>query len=338
MIPLLIALAAAAPPLAPPAPQPAEVKVFGDWAVACDNGLRCEAVSLTPGDNNIGPLNMMLTRDPGPNGAISIEIKSSQGIAGPAKLKLDGKQVAEGRLGPLGNLFLNGAAAMPLAEGLADAGRLTVTGIGGTGLGSISMKGSGAAMRYIDAEQGRAGGMTALAAKGPAPAGMVPPPPPLPVIYAPPPVRDVAPPLPPAMLAAMRQRNGCDIQTAAPDTTAAYTLDGRDTLVLLFCGSGAYNATSAPLIVSGGAVRPAAFDVPVNSGDPGAPTMLMNPEWDRRTGILTTRALGRGLGDCGVKQQFVWDGERFRLIEQEEMGECRGAIAWPTTWRATVRR
>jgi len=338
MIPLLIALATAAPPLAPPAPQPAEVKVFGDWAVACDDGRRCEAVSLTPGEDTIGPLNMMLTRDPGPNGAMSIEIKSSQGIAGPAKLKLDGKTVAEGRLGPVGNLFLNGAAALPLAEGLANANRLVVTGIGGTGLGSISMKGSGAAMRYIDAEQGRAGGVTALAAKGPAPAGMVPPPPPLPVVLAPPLVRDVAPPLPPAMLATLRKQNNCDFQTAAPDTTATFTLDHRNTLVLLFCGSGAYNALSIPLTVSGGAVRPAEFDAPVKSGDPDRPTMLMNAEWDRRTGILTARALGRGLGDCGVKQQFVWDGQRFRLIEQEEMGECRGAIAWPTTWRATVRR
>ncbi|HTG39817.1 DUF1176 domain-containing protein [Sphingomonas sp.] len=50
--------------------------------------------------------------------------------------------------------------------------------------------------------------------------------------------------------------------------------------------------------------------------------------------MLASYAKGRGIGDCGVSQRFIWDGPRFRLIEQAEMSECRGSIDYITTWRA----
>ena len=46
--------------------------------------------------------------------------------------------------------------------------------------------------------------------------------------------------------------------------------------------------------------------------------------------------VGRGVGDCGVHQDYVWDGTRFRLVQQEEMSECRGSLDYITTWRAQV--
>jgi hypothetical protein len=48
-------------------------------------------------------------------------------------------------------------------------------------------------------------------------------------------------------------------------------------------------------------------------------------------------AKGRGIGDCGVGDDYVWDGDRFRLAEQIAMGECRGSVDYITTWRARVR-
>jgi hypothetical protein len=54
-------------------------------------------------------------------------------------------------------------------------------------------------------------------------------------------------------------------------------------------------------------------------------------------GRLTSYSKGRGIGDCGIAQDFVWDGTRFRLIEQSEMTECRGSTRMVTTWRADVR-
>ena len=48
---------------------------------------------------------------------------------------------------------------------------------------------------------------------------------------------------------------------------------------------------------------------------------------------------GRGLGDCGTRRTYVWDGARFRLTFQAQMDECRGSIDWIPTWRArAVRR
>ena len=45
---------------------------------------------------------------------------------------------------------------------------------------------------------------------------------------------------------------------------------------------------------------------------------------------------GRGLGDCGSGQDYVWDGKRFRLVQQTDLGECRGMLDYITTWRAQV--
>jgi hypothetical protein len=45
----------------------------------------------------------------------------------------------------------------------------------------------------------------------------------------------------------------------------------------------------------------------------------------------------RGLGDCGLVQNWAWDGQRFRLVLQQEMTECRGSLEFITTWRAEPR-
>jgi hypothetical protein len=66
--------------------------------------------------------------------------------------------------------------------------------------------------------------------------------------------------------------------------------------------------------------------------------MLVNADWDKANGLLTSFSKGRGIGDCGVGSNFAWDGARFRLVEQEEMGECRGSTDYISTWRARVVR
>jgi hypothetical protein len=71
-------------------------------------------------------------------------------------------------------------------------------------------------------------------------------------------------------------------------------------------------------------------------GEEGHP-VLINSEWDSKRRLLTSFSKGRGLGDCGLGQDFAWDGTRFRLVRQIEMGECRGSLDYITTWRADVR-
>jgi hypothetical protein len=61
---------------------------------------------------------------------------------------------------------------------------------------------------------------------------------------------------------------------------------------------------------------------------------LTNGGWDAKTRTLSSYAKGRGIGDCGVSQTYAWDGTRFRLIDQNVMGECRGSIDYITVWTA----
>ena len=60
--------------------------------------------------------------------------------------------------------------------------------------------------------------------------------------------------------------------------------------------------------------------------------IVTNAGWDGS--VLVNFAKGRGLGDCGILQHWVWDGERFRMVLGQHMEECRGAIEWPTLFRA----
>src|SRR3546814_3600814 len=73
----------------------------------------------------------------------------------------------------------------------------------------------------------------------------------------------------------------------------------------------------------------------VCSSDLGYP-MLVNYGWDAARSTPSSYTRGRGLGDCGGAETYVWDGSQFRLVEARSMGECRGAMKWITTWRANV--
>ncbi|HEY0270089.1 MAG TPA: DUF1176 domain-containing protein [Sphingomonas sp.] len=330
MIPLLLAAAAAA---APGGPGPSDVKVFTDWAVACDNGKRCEAVAMIPdsAQSNVG---LWLRREAGPAGAVTIHVRWPGGATGAEALIVDGKRFAMASTGD--DVIATGAEALDIARALA--GATGASAVAGTVAQPVSTHGSAAAMRYMDAAQGRAGTVTALVATGPAAAAAVPPAPPLPVIMAGPVTRRPALRPAAAMVAAMRGQSQCAADDDMSPSADSYPLDGQRSLVLLSCGAGAYNANFVPYLLTGKGFALARFDAATGeSDDPAAGAALTNASIDG-DGILSSFAKGRGIGDCGVSQRFAWDGARFRLIEQTELGECRGGIAWPTTWRARITR
>jgi hypothetical protein len=114
-------------------------------------------------------------------------------------------------------------------------------------------------------------------------------------------------------------------------------------LVLISCGAGAYNFSSAPYIgeyveneraTSGWTFTPARFDRQPSWGGEGTDPLLVNASWDEQEQTLSSYGKGRGLGDCGSAENYVWDGDMFRLIDASAMHECRGAYEWITTWRA----
>ncbi len=337
--------APAAPAASPPAPttdsharpKPGDLKTFTDWTVGCDNTLRCTLGSLLPEGGGDTTITLNLTREPGAvasgGGRISVALETSNDDAAtrrpPASFAVDGKPIA-----------LPNAAA--LAAAIANAPSLKILDANGATLATLSLKGAAAALRYIDAQQGRAGSIDAIVAKGPAPSRA--PTPALPIITAITPSGTAAK-LTGAQAATLRKRAACDLDSF-PDgagesitTPETHALGGGKSLVILPCSTGAYNLIGALFIVDGAKITPAQLDAPAGFEDTGAESgtpvkSVINGTFEN--GVLTSYAKGRGLGDCGSHQSFVWDATRFRLSEQADMGECRGNIDYITTWRARV--
>ena len=308
---------------APVTPKPGVLKTFGDWQVGCDNGLVCTMASLLPDDGAGAGATLNLTRDPGPQGryhAMSGEgVTDASGRTPATRFTVDGRDL--------------GSDANALAAAMANGRVLKVPG------GTISLKGASAALRYIDAMQGRAGTVTATVAKGAKPAASVPPAPALPIVAA----QRLTPytaKLPASVVATMKRIGRCDLSEGMDSTpSVARTPDGR-LLVIQPCSAGAYNVIGALFVVRGTDVRPAQVDAPAGFDATGADSQtpvhsVVNGDFDRN--VLTSYAKGRGLGDCGVGQTFAWDGSRYRLVSQDEMSECRGNTDYIATWRATMR-
>ena len=321
-------------------PTPGTLKTFADWTVGCDTTLRCTLASLLPEQGlSEDMITLNLMREPGPvargGGTVSLALETRNDEAAttrpPASFAVDGKPVA-----------LRDAAT--LAARMANAASLEILDAKGGTLATLSLKGAAAALRYIDAQQGRAGSVDAIVAKGPAPSRA--PTPALPVITAITP-GGAAASLTPAQIATMRKRGECDLGGAegggdpTPFAPEVHALGDGKSLVLLPCSTGAYNLIGALFIVEGAVITPARTDAPAGfdatGADSGTPVQsVVNGAFEN--GVLTSYAKGRGLGDCGSHQSFVWDGTRFRLSEQADMGECRGNIDYITTWRTKVVR
>ncbi|MDP1028000.1 DUF1176 domain-containing protein [Sphingomonas sp. KR1UV-12] len=317
--------------------RPGALKTFGDWAVGCDNTHLCTMASLGPDGGLFPEVTMAILRQPGPAGGfdLSFDVPGEGRPTTPVAVSVDGKRL------PLATL--NGAAAQAVVRALANGTTLAVLEAGDRQRAVISLAGASAALRYIDAQQGRAGTVTAVVATGAQPADTVPEATAAPVVRAPVATGIAATPTA-TQLARMRQVAGCEDDRMAdsdiwkPET---HPLGGGATLVLLPCSAGAYNLSSTLFVMKDGKVAPARVDAPTGFGPtPAAGTdrleSVVNGTW--KDGELTSYAKGRGLGDCGVSQTLVWDGTRLRLTDQAEMGECRGNPNYITTWRTQVVR
>lgn len=313
-------------------PKPAETKTFRDWIVGCDNGLACRAVALAPEDEIQPTLMLTLDRAAGPGAVPEVHITGQEERLPPVTISVDGTQLAKGGTAADGAVQFDGADAERIAAALGNGRRLAVSDGTGKAIGTVSLSGAAAALRWIDERQGRAGTSGALVARGSkadtatAPA--------LPVIRAVP-VRGEAALLDPARVAAMKREAGCenDRDLGPPQAKPL----GDRTLVLLPCSSGAYNLMMAVFTVRDGKHTPAQFDAPSGMSEDGSPIQnVVDGSFENE--VLTSFARGRGLGDCGIRQEFVWDGTRFRLSRQEEMPECRGSKVYVPTWRAQVVR
>jgi hypothetical protein len=320
--------------LAVAAPRPGELKTIRDWTVGCDNGRACQAVALLPEDGADGAT--LAVRRGAEAGAVPelwLTIRSESGAA-PAFLAVDGRRVALAPAGDGDSFRVRDAGAAFL---LGQATRIELLDRAGNVVAPVSTRGSAGALLYMDEQQRRLGTTGALVRRGPA--SRVPPPPALPVITSPAPTANPPRTLGPARVRQLLGRETTTCEYANELDIESARLDARHSLLLAShpCGNGAYNLFSSAWIVDeAGHPRPAAFDASGGMGE--GDDMLVNAGWDAKARRLTTFSKGRGLGDCGVGQAYVWDGTRFRLVHQEAMGECRGSTDYITTWRAKVRR
>jgi Protein of unknown function (DUF1176) len=312
--------------LAASAPNTGTLHSFGDWIVGCDNGRACQAVALMPDDMPDDSSTMVISRTADPEAQPSIRIvRMGQAV----RVSVDGKAVRVSfKQGEEDLVILAGGAALVTA--IKDGRELTSTDASNKILFRVSLNGASAALRYMDEQQKRAGTVTALVARGRKPASTMPLPPPLPVIISPPRSKRAPLTLPQAKLAEFNNDDEC----AVPESTSAEPsygrLDAGHSVVLrpVLCGNGAYNFLSDVLVIDAkGVVSDADFDAEPATG-------FYNVGWDGNR--LSTYYKGRGVGDCGERQSFAWDGKRFRLIEQDEMDRCGGSIDYIPTWRARV--
>lgn len=260
------------------------------------------------------------------------------------QLSIDGKQVDTGPIiQGIAPISVTGKDAMKLVRAIVRGKEAVVADGAGKMLGKISLAGSSAALRYVDAAQYRTATTGALVARGKRKYRKVSPP--LPTISVPRliPGNDIPDA---SVLVALAEGSSCAEDRIGVTQDAVYGLGVKDgsarALALISCGNGAYNLVSTAFVGTKDAAgkwkfQPAAYDYfGSNFGDKADLKLIVNAGWDAEKQTLSTFSKSRGIGDCGRSADYVWDGNMFRLIHARSMEECQGSVDWITVWRANV--
>jgi hypothetical protein len=198
----------------------------------------------------------------------------------------------------------------------------------------LSLAGVVASMLFIDEVQGRVGRLDALQAKGGKPAADV-------VTRVS--ELDSKTQLPESVsLAWNNSFNECDEQE--DDVISKYgglriDLDEDGSLFLLPCGTpGAYNAPYIAILLDNQNNKTRDISFPI-LGASGPTTMdtAYNVNWNDKKSQLDAFFKGRGIGDCGSKQLWQWDGDgifgTFELVEERVKDDCDEKFGdFPLIW------
>lgn len=341
----------------------ADSKDFRDWHVACDNLRNCSAYGF-PADE-LSSAWIRIERGGAPAAAARITIAGDVAENTRVSLAFDdpalpGLPAGEVTLDKTDSSFdrvviADPAAVDTLIASLRKAKALAVRRIDPPGgaksdpeTSHISLSGAVAALLWIDEQQQRLGTTTAFIRRGDRPVSSIAPPPPAPVVHAAkPPAAGAAPAaLPPKDLKALTgmARKLCDddertehedASRLAPDVSLhSFSCPGM---------SGAYNHASVFLIVPDGrpqAATPVKFAYPAavagTSASKVAEVQAINASFDQGTLTISTFNKGRGLGDCGQSEEWVFDGRAFQLVLLRSMPQCKGVESddWPVHYRA----
>ncbi len=307
-------------------PSPSETREFGDWMVGCDNTGSCTAIALERDAEVYEALKVALVWDSHPVADPRVEIEPPDEAGW--MLSIDGRTIN------VGSETFSGKSGSRLAQLMAEGRHLTMKSAQGEDLKQASLAGLSAALLYIEDRQGRIGSRSAIIRPGNAKA--------------------TGPRAVHATLNQPRQswqapasikfeqlykRDGCDGYIVRSEKPTVERLDSKTTLVLVpwRCQNGAYNFSYNVMIAdNSGHLRPAKLDFPGGmSGEEGS-NDLTNASWESERRRLIAHQLGRGTGDCGARNEYIWDGKTFRLALREVMPNCRGSMRFIPVWRADV--
>ena len=356
-------LAAAIVTLAAGAASASDYKQFRDWYAACDNLRNCSAYGMDTEFASGSFSYLRLQRGGAADAAVKVTITAQVPKGSTFTLRFDDPKLPGLPAEPLTGEDADGsdearrvslAASDALIDSLRKAQKIVITRAnppGGTlkddeKVSSISMSGAAAALLWIDDQQKRLDTTTALVRRGSKPASAVPAQPTAPVIVAAKAAPDTKAPKPAAALVA-KARKICENDPKAALDESVSLAPGLF-LYSYSCPemSGAYNMQSVYFIASAKEpqnARAVSFGWPVRISDirqDGPAELATNASFDPKTMTLDTFNKGRGIGDCGTSESWVFDGKSFQLAELRMMVECRGVLPddWPVLYRADVKR
>lgn len=351
-------VAAAVPTVQASPAVASETREFRDWRVTCDNGNACFAFGFAP---DFGDGWIRVSMQPGPEAQPEIafgmwteDFYRGRSVGGPQpaiSLAVDGKAFAATVAGasdedsPVGEIksgARNALAAMAAGQSMEIRAGEAV---------SISTSGVSAALLWIDERQGRLGTATALVRRGNRPASSVPRPPALPTIR-PAPAADQTgfgddKQTLPAPLKSLQAVQDCLAESGHSEwlltNVMSARLDARTELWAVPCGAGAYNVSHQWFLTGPGGRDPRPADLfgsegPRTGEEAGVwpDNSTVNGGYAANARSIVAFSKGRGLGDCGTAQTWVWTGRQFALSQETSMGDCAGVPVdyWPTTWRS----
>jgi hypothetical protein len=325
------ALAAA---LAHASEQPQTIK---RWSVGCNNVRVCTAVGFAPGEDGFSA-NAYLTRgakaSDGPKLIFSGYLMDGQPKRQAVQISIDGQVLSGFRSFEVAGtqdepweIVLTQAESSSLLARMRSGSVLRLGA-----LGEISLEGLSGALRFMDDRQKRAGTVTALVAVGNAPASQVPAPPVLPTVKAAAAISQKGLPtrIPKGLLGHPAVK-ACEWPGVLSDMKPVSARLGPDQLLWeVPCDAGAYNLISLYMLGNAAGTRfvPAVIEGNTGWENQSVPSaQLVNASYDPGTRQLSAFNKGRGLGDCGSSEAWMWDGRRFARLDETVMGECEGVTS-----------
>ncbi|CAM6323310.1 DUF1176 domain-containing protein [Enterobacter hormaechei] len=317
---------------------------FSDWQVTCNNQNFC--VARNTGEHR--GLVMSLSRSAGAKTDASLRIDLGGLSVPPVKepdiaprLLLDNVPLKltsqHWQLTPWHLKTDDTGTITTFLKTIQEGQALTLRG----GKQTISLAGLKAALLFIDAQQKRVGSETAWIKKGDSPPLSVPPAPALKKVA-------VANPTPTPLTHNelndlldygnwRMNHSQCSLDPNRREVRVTALTDDK-ALMIISCEAGAYNTVDLAWLVSRKkpfAARSVRLRLPFTPSSQSSDMELMNASFDEKTRELTTLALGRGIGDCGIQTRWRFNGQRFRLVRYAEEPSCdnwNGPDAWPTLW------